>query len=118
MGMLAGLILLLFTLFYYGVVRFNYPSVSQYPVRGIDVSHHQGKIDWQAVKKQDIQFAYIKSTEGVDYQDPMFKTNWLEAHKAGIIRGAYHFFNFCSSPVKQAENFIRVVQKKTIVCRP
>nr|BFE73651.1 lysozyme [Actinoplanes digitatis] len=38
-----------------------------------------------------IQFAYIKSTEGVSYKDPNFGANYVGAYNAGVIRGAYHF---------------------------
>jgi len=78
-------------------------------VRGIDVSHHQGVIDWKKIKTQNIHFVYIKATEGGDFTDKKFQTNWSQAIKSGIIPGAYHFFNFCTSPVKQAKHFIKTV---------
>ena len=34
------------TLLYTGVIHINNPSRSKYPVRGVDVSHHQGEVDW------------------------------------------------------------------------
>jgi GH25 family lysozyme M1 (1,4-beta-N-acetylmuramidase) len=58
---------------------------------GIDVSHHQGAINWTSVRSAGIQFAYIKATEGVSYTDPRFDTNYVAAYNAGVIRGAYHF---------------------------
>ncbi|MBT8225050.1 MAG: lysozyme [Dactylosporangium sp.] len=58
---------------------------------GIDVSHHQGTINWTSVKSAGIQFAYIKATEGTSYLDPKFDTNYIGATKANVIRGAYHF---------------------------
>jgi len=58
---------------------------------GIDVSHHQGAINWTSVRGAGIQFAYIKATEGVSYRDPRFNTNYTAAYHAGVIRGAYHF---------------------------
>jgi len=58
---------------------------------GIDVSHHQGAINWSSVRSAGIQFAYIKATEGVSYKDPRFNTNYVAAYNAGVIRGAYHF---------------------------
>ena len=47
-----------------GVVRFNDPEVSTYPITGIDVSHYQGEIDRLALRKAGIRFAHLKSTEG------------------------------------------------------
>jgi lysozyme len=54
----------------------NEPSRAKYPIRGIDVSHHQGGIDWLAVKASNTRFAYIKATEGASFRDPKFSENW------------------------------------------
>ncbi|KAF9051778.1 glycoside hydrolase family 25 protein [Panaeolus papilionaceus] len=59
--------------------------------QGIDVSSHQGDIDWGAVKGRGISFAYIKATEGTDYQNPYFSSQYTGATNAGLIRGSYHF---------------------------
>ena len=85
------------------------PDAVHYPVRGIDVSHHQGVIDWAAVARADIRFAYIKATEGQDLVDDRFMENWHSATRAGIARGAYHFFTFCTPGAAQAANFIKLV---------
>lgn len=75
---------------------------------GIDVSAHQGTIEWRAVASNDITFAYIKATEGGDFVDDRFDTNWTEAGEAGLKRGAYHFFTLCRPGDEQAQNFLRV----------
>jgi len=105
-------------LFYTGIIRFNYPSLKSYPVRGIDISHHQRAIDWPKVAGQGIQFAYIKATEGGNHRDRRYTENWREAQKAGIVVGAYHFFTFCRSGREQALNFIRTVPKQNGVLPP
>lgn len=93
-----------------GLVRFNYPSRDRYPVWGLDVSHHQGTIDWPAVKRTgQVTFVYIKATEGGDWVDPRFASNWARARAEGFTVGAYHFFTFCRSAEEQAANFVRVV---------
>lgn len=102
-------VLLLGFLVYNGFIWFNTPSKSKFPIRGIDVSNHQGVINWKEVKSQHCNFAFIKATEGMDYIDKYFIENWEEAKKAGIRRGAYHFFTFRSSGLDQAENFINTV---------
>lgn len=76
---------------------------------GLDVSHHQGVIDWEAVAADDIDFVYIKATEGGDWVDPRFAENWVEARAAGIDVSAYHFFTLCRSGVEQAANFLATV---------
>lgn len=66
---------------------------------GIDVSHHQGLIDWQRVYRDmaddaafdDKPWVYIKATEGAGYIDPRFEWNVAQAHQAGFRVGAYHF---------------------------
>lgn len=80
-----------------------------YPVHGIDVARFQDDVDWQRVKRSGIRFAYVKATEGGDLLDPMFRRNWRLAARAGIPRGAYHFYYFCTPPEVQARWFIRNV---------
>ncbi len=67
----------------------------KFPVHGIDVSKYQGQIDWQAVASSDVQFAWIKATEGADHMDARFQENWAGAKAAGVPRGAYHFVYWC-----------------------
>jgi len=80
-----------------------------YPVTGIDVSKHTGRIDWDKIKVQDVDFAYIKSTEGVTYIDPCFVYNFREAKRVGIPVSVYHFFRFNRSGEEQAEFFLKNV---------
>ncbi|PTE07257.1 glycoside hydrolase family 25 protein [Mesorhizobium helmanticense] len=87
------------------------PDRDRFPVRGIDVSHHQGKIDWQRVAADDVAFAVIKATEGGDHVDDAFATNLSEARAAGLAVGAYHFFTFCRPGADQARNFISIVPR-------
>lgn len=90
-------------------VRRPEPSRDLYPVRGIDLSHHQGDVDWTAVRAEGIAFAYIKASEGGDFVDSRFDANWSAAGRAGVARGAYHFFSFCRDPDAQAKHFLAVV---------
>lgn len=68
-------------------------------LQGIDVSKWQGAIDWEAVARDGIAFAFVKATEGghvmecdgEGYLDPRFEKNWAEAQQAGLAVGAYHF---------------------------
>jgi len=135
---IAGLLLILLSPFYYGYVlrsfvatwrwvkdwgedpnyrtyeSFNIKIPKKYTVHGIDVSYYQGKINWQKVKemKEDevsIRFAFIKATEGLMLVDPYFQRNWREAPKAGIICGAYHFFRPKKDGKTQAKFFLQVV---------
>ncbi|MDQ0462525.1 lysozyme [Caulobacter ginsengisoli] len=86
-------------------LRFQ-PDRQRYPVRGIDVSHHQGAIDWPAVAADDVAFAYLKASEGGDHRDRQFAMNWRAARQAGVRVGAYHYFTLCRPGVDQARNFL------------
>ena len=82
------------------------PSLRQGEAYGVDVSHHQKGVDWQRVVDDGISFAYIKATEGGDHVDRQFRTNWDGARRAGLTRGAYHFFTLCAPGAMQAKHFI------------
>jgi lysozyme len=96
-----------------GIVYFRgfSPDRARFPVRGIDVSHHQGKIDWRRVAADDVAFAMIKATEGGDYVDSAFAANLRDARAAGLAVGAYHFFTFCRPGGDQARNFLSVMPR-------
>ena len=96
-------------LIYTGIIQLNRPSREIYPVRGVDVSHYQGNIDWNKLQAQGVMFAFIKATEGSSHTDSMFQANWENVAQTGLRAGAYHFFSFESSGQKQAENFINTV---------
>jgi len=88
---------------------------TKYPIHGIDISKYQGKIDWDEVKKIQagevkINFVFIKATEGITGQDDNFQQNWKNAKKAGLLRGAYHYFYSTRDPRLQARNFIQQVK--------
>jgi lysozyme len=85
------------------------PDRGEFPLRGIDVSHHQGRIDWRRVAADDVAFAIIKATEGGDHVDDAFAENLRGARAAGLAVGAYHFFTFCRPGADQAKNFISQV---------
>lgn len=94
------------------------PDRNQYAIRGIDISHHQGDIDWAQVAADDIAFVYMKATEGGDFKDRAFARNWAGAGGAGLARGAYHFFSLCKSGREQAQNFLSVLPQDSDMLAP
>lgn len=92
-----------------GYILLNHPSRQRYPVRGVDVSHYQGAINWEKLEDQGVEFAYIKATEGSGHVDSRFAENWEGARAAGVAAGAYHFFSFDSPAQTQLENFVNTV---------
>jgi lysozyme len=77
---------------------------------GIDLSHHNGPVDWGRLGTGPFQFVYLKATEGTDHVDQQFLQNWTSATRLGWQVGAYHFFLLCREGAPQAENFIRQVE--------
>ena len=87
----------------------EYPS--GYEIHGIDVSHYQGKIDWDELRNAmvsgcPLRFVIVKATEGSSKLDENFADNFYQAREAGFIRGAYHFWSNKSSARKQANWFL------------
>lgn len=78
-------------------------------LQGVDVSHYDGAVDWAQVKAAGITFAFTKATESDDYVDPTFATNWAGMKAAGIVRGAYHFFDPSVSATTQASYVLGTV---------
>jgi lysozyme len=103
---------LLLALALWMIARSWHPSDADYPVQGIDVSHHQGTINWNEARADGVNFAYLKASEGADLRDPLFAENWDGTAKAGVRRGAYHFFTLCRLARDQATNFISVVPRE------
>lgn len=86
------------------------PDVATHPVRGIDVSAHNGDIDFERVAAAGIEFALIKATEGHSFKDRNFTDNFTRARKAGLKVGAYHFFRFDCTGYMQALNLLHSVR--------
>ncbi|MFK7877172.1 MAG: GH25 family lysozyme [Paracoccaceae bacterium] len=92
-------------------VRFAGRQPTQFAVRGMDAARFQTFVDWRRARAVGIEFAFLKATEGGDLLDPEFKDHWRGAARAGIARGAYHFYYFCTAPEVQARWFIRNVPR-------
>ncbi len=70
-------------------------------VEGIDVSHWQATIDWQAVTQTDVVFAIARTNDG-SVMDSQFEANWPGIKNAGLLRGVYQYFHPGGDPVEQA----------------
>lgn len=102
-------VLIFGTLSYYvGSRRMPHVDINrlEYPVKGIDVSYHNGDIDFAKAKADSVKFVYIKATEGGEWKDPRFVENFNKARRAGLPVGAYHFFRFDVSGLRQAYNLL------------
>jgi lysozyme len=77
---------------------------------GIDVSYFQQTIDWQRVRRAGIRFAFIRLSDGATLPDAKFATNWAEAKRAGVLRGAYQFFRPDQNVTAQADLMIAAMR--------
>lgn len=88
--------------------------------RGIDVSTHQGTIDWDEVAGAGLSFAIIKATQGRseataglrNFTDSKFKHNITEAHRIGLRVGVYHYLTAqtVGEAMEEAEYFLSVIE--------
>jgi lysozyme len=90
---------------------------------GIDVSHHQGTIEWEKLMIENgydslIHFVYCKATEGITHFDTKWNYNRQKLNELGIPNGAYHFFSVKEDPIEQARHFMRVWKKRDIDLPP
>ena len=96
----------------YGTV--SYPE--GYEIHGIDISHHQGRIDWDELKDNGsinqcpIRFVMIKATEGSTQTDENYSDNFYQAREHGFTRGAYHFYSVHTPARQQALHFMKTVK--------
>lgn len=78
---------------------------------GIDVSHHQGKIDWKEVAKdKQIKFVYIKATQGTSIKDKNYEQNIKGARRQGFRCGSYHYLSCLTSVRSQFRNFQKAMR--------
>lgn len=69
---------------------FTYNDLTEM-IKGIDVSKHNGKIDWVKLRQNGYEFVYIKHSQGVGSLDPKFSDHFQAAKAAGLKVGLYHF---------------------------
>lgn len=91
-----------------------YVDFERYPVKGIDVSAHNGMMNLDAAADDGVRFIFIKASEGATFRDSNFRLNYDKAKHAGMKIGAYHFFRFDRDGVDQARNLLQVVRGRDL----
>lgn len=86
----------------------NYAGTAYSALRGIDVSEHQGEIDWQAVRADGVDFAILRAgyrgySQGQLFEDAYFRANLEGARSAGLKLGVYFFSQAVSVEEAQEE---------------
>ncbi|MBI2257464.1 MAG: glycoside hydrolase family 25 protein [Flavobacteriia bacterium] len=84
---------------------------------GIDISHHQGEMDWKKLFRKNafdtlIHFVYCKASEGITHVDREWKKNRVWLLKNNKNHGAYHFFLPDEDPLLQAKHFLSLWKKQ------
>lgn len=90
---------------------FTFPQDADDGVYGVDISHHNGKVDWKLLATSKVKFAYIKASQGLNFRDPNFDANWRASDNAQMLRGAYHFLSAGADGATQAKNYLALVNK-------
>lgn len=90
----------------------DYPD--GYSIHGVDISHHQGTVNWEKladarIDDEPIAFVFIKATEGKSHLDENFNENFYRARQYGLVRGAYHYFSPSVSGHVQAQYYLHQV---------
>ena len=89
---------------------------------GIDLSSHNGDVDFRKVVNAGVKFAWIKVTEGTTHTNPGFEKKFEDARKEGLIVGAYHFARpdtYTGDPLdwqKEADNFLARLNTVGLKC--
>lgn len=91
-----------------------YVDRDRYPVSGIDISAHNGNVNFLRAADDGVEFVWIKASEGANFKDKNFAINHSKAGLAGLKRGAYHFFRFDKDGVEQAINLLDAVGDRSL----
>ena len=81
-------------------------ETEDYELQGVDLSAHNGKVDFGKIKEAGIDFVILKASEGSGFRDSLFEANYEAAAANGLYVGAYHFFRFDVDGLQQARNFL------------
>ena len=92
----------------------SYPDPEKFAVLGIDISAHNGDINFEKVAADGISFVIIKATEGGTFKDKKFVENLQKARAAGLKVGAYHFFRFDTPGYMQGLNFLNSLRGRKL----
>jgi len=79
-------------------------------IKGIDISNNDGAVDFSKVLNDEIEYIYVKATEGQSFKDSYMDTFYNDAKSHGLKLGAYHFLVGTSSPEAQAKNFYQKIK--------
>ncbi|MDE7474789.1 MAG: hypothetical protein K2M71_04085 [Duncaniella sp.] len=97
-----------------GTPATTYPDRNRFEVIGIDISAHNGDIDFRKVAADENSFVIINATQLSTFKDRKFIDNLRKAREAGLKVGAYHFFRFDTPGYMQGLNFLNSLQSRQL----
>lgn len=80
------------------------------PEYGVDVSNHNGDVNWKDVAANGKRFAFVEATDGEGFTNPLFRSQFGGAKDAGLLVGAYHFARPSGSPSDQADFLLSTIK--------
>jgi lysozyme len=83
-----------------------------FEVQGIDISKHCGKVDFEKLNNSNVDFIFIKATEGISHVDRKFKEFSKQSSDFKKPIGYYHFFRFNRPGKAQAIHFWNNIKDK------
>lgn len=84
---------------------------------GIDVSHWQGGIDWDRVAGQ-VDFAYIRFSDGSSHPDERFEANWSAASQTDLLIGPYQYVRGSLTATQQALELCEAIEGRNFALPP
>jgi len=75
-------------------------------IKGIDVSVHNGAINWSKAAGSGLDFAVARVSDGLHHPDTQFATNWKAIQQQGLVRGVYQYFRASQDAVAQADYLV------------
>ena len=93
-------------------------GISESVFNGIDISNYDGYVDFNAVKQSGVKAVYMKASESNYFIDQYAAENSINAKKAGLKVGYYHYLTGTSSPEEQARLFYNCIKDKPNDLKP
>lgn len=94
------------------------PSDAQYPEQGIAVRRDSAPVNLQTAKALGARFVYLDASIGESGRAPAFDTDFAEAARVGLRRGAVHIFDPCEVADGQSANFVTMVPRDADLLPP
>ncbi|MGF7437294.1 GH25 family lysozyme [Lentilactobacillus senioris] len=96
-----------------GYKYYEKQQLKKYPITGVVLSQNDGYVDFDALKKAQVDFVYLKATQGAAFSDDSFNSNYSRSQGAQLPVGVYHVFSFSSTVNSQYHNVISQVKTNT-----